>query len=170
MFARSYVLKLHRAAWSDGIVSLDAGEPDPEYKRVCSIAHRHPAGSGIGTLRHLLAANPALFGAPGCTPVEVLSWIRCGTQPPSSLPHLLTPASRSYLITHAHMDHINGLILAAGSLSGCTRRIHAVHQTLNDIESVFSDRLWPNLATWNTDDDAAALLYSECVLRPAVCL
>lgn len=63
------------------------------------------------------------------------------------------------------MDHINGLVLAAGSLSGRTRRIHAVHQTLNDIESVFSDRLWPNLATWNADDDAAALLYSECVLR-----
>lgn len=59
------------------------------------------------------------------------------------------------------MDHINGLVLCAGSLPGGPRRVFAVHQTLQDIENVFSDRLWPNLATWNERDRDMALIYAE---------
>ncbi|KAJ3557464.1 hypothetical protein NM688_g1456 [Phlebia brevispora] len=106
------------------------------------------AGSGLGALSRILQADPNLFGndppseaAP--SPIEVLSWIRC------------------YLITHAHMDHINGLVLSAGSIPGGPRRVYALHQTLTDIETVFSDRLWPNLATWEAHDhDDMALIYT----------
>ena len=67
---------------------------------------------------------------------------------------------RSYVITHGHLDHINGLILSAGSLRGPPRQVFAAQQTLKDIETVFSDRLWPNLGTWDKEDKSAALLYS----------
>ncbi|PSR88852.1 hypothetical protein PHLCEN_2v5001 [Hermanssonia centrifuga] len=59
------------------------------------------------------------------------------------------------------MDHINSLVLSAGSIGGPTRRIFAVHETLENIETVFSDRLWPQLASWNERDKHAALIYSE---------
>jgi len=74
----------------------------------------------------------------------------------SVLKHLL----RSFLITHAHLDHISGLVLAAGSLKGPRKRIYATKQTLEDLESVFSDRIWPNLASWDEDDEDHKLLYS----------
>ncbi|KAI0698492.1 cyclic-AMP phosphodiesterase [Cytidiella melzeri] len=122
----SYLLKASQSSWTDGIVAVEAG-------------------SGIGALTHILQSTPDLFGerehVNGSDPIsytsaEVLSWIRC------------------YLITHAHMDHINSLVLCAGSLAGEARSIYATHQTLKDIEQVFSDRLWPNLASWENDDEA----------------
>ena len=51
------------------------------------------------------------------------------------------------------MDHINGLVLCAGSLAGTAKSVYAAQQTLRDIEQVFSDRLWPNLASWDSNDD-----------------
>ena len=70
---------------------------------------------------------------------------------------------RCYLITHAHLDHLNGAVLCAGSMPGPPRKIHATYQTLKDIEIIFSDRLWPNLTTWDEDDHrpTIALIYSE---------
>ena len=64
------------------------------------------------------------------------------------------------MITHAHMDHINGLVLSAGSVPGGPRPVYAMNQTLKGIETVFSDRLWPNLAAWDGQErpDAALVL------------
>ena len=69
------------------------------------------------------------------------------------------------MITHAHLDHINGLVVSAGSLTGPRKRIYAVEQTLQDIASVFNDRIWPNLASWKEEDDEYKLLYSMYVFR-----
>ncbi|EKM55750.1 uncharacterized protein PHACADRAFT_96025, partial [Phanerochaete carnosa HHB-10118-sp] len=100
------------------------------------------AGSGLGVLEHLLQSNPTLFGT-SCSASQILSWVR------------------SYLITHAHLDHVSGLVLAAGSLGGPTRRIFATQGVLKDMQMIFSDRLWPNLATWNPRNTSAILLYSQ---------
>jgi len=51
------------------------------------------------------------------------------------------------------------LIISAGSLEGPRKRIFAVEQTLHDLETVFADRVWPNLASWNEDDDSFKYLY-----------
>lgn len=67
---------------------------------------------------------------------------------------------RCFLLTHAHLDHINSLVVSAGSLRGARKRVYALKQTLEDLELVFSDRVWPNLASWKEDDDAVKLLYS----------
>lgn len=58
------------------------------------------------------------------------------------------------------MDHINSLVVSAGSLRGPRKRVFALKQTLQDLELVFSDRIWPNLASWREDDDQVKLLYS----------
>jgi len=86
-----YLFKPHETPWSDGMVALEAG-------------------SGIGALARLLDQQPDLFGSRSntgadgeATPysaAEVYSWIRC------------------FLITHAHLDHMNSLVLSAGSLGG----------------------------------------------------
>lgn len=76
------------------------------------------------------------------------------------------PYDRCYLITHAHLDHVNSLVLSAGSMSGSPRRIYAVEQALKDIEGIFSDRLWPNLASWNEKECNTALIYSRYADTP----
>lgn len=66
---------------------------------------------------------------------------------------------RCYLITHSHLDHVNGLVLSAGSMSG-QKLIHARKQTIKDLEVIFADRLWPKLASHKKEDANAMLVYS----------
>ncbi|KAG5645050.1 hypothetical protein DXG03_007229 [Asterophora parasitica] len=101
------------------------------------------AGSAQGALAQLLYRNPLLFNddttrtSRTYTASEIYSFLR-----------------------HAHLDHISGLVISAGSFSGPRKRIYATKDTLDDLESVFSDRIWPNLASWNEDDEDFKLLYS----------
>ncbi|KAJ7684734.1 cyclic-AMP phosphodiesterase [Mycena polygramma] len=131
----AYLFKPAAAAWEDGIIALEAG-------------------SGQGTVQKLLQRDPDLFSTPDQPPgqpstrrkpysaAEIYSLVRC------------------FLISHAHLDHVNSLVISAGSLSGPRKRLCAAEQTLADLESVFSDRIWPNLASWNEDDDDHKLLYT----------
>jgi cAMP phosphodiesterase len=49
-------------------------------------------------------------------------------------------------------------------MSGVRKRIWATSETLKDLEQgVFSDRVWPNLASWNAEDPPFKLLYSASV-------
>ncbi|ETW85656.1 cyclic-AMP phosphodiesterase-like protein [Heterobasidion irregulare TC 32-1] len=105
------------------------------------------AGSGLGTLSYVMALNPNLFddedaqSTCGLSAYDVYSSIRC------------------FLITHAHLDHINGLVLSAGTLKGPRKRIHAARHVIDNIETVFSDRVWPKLASWSAKDDDYKLMY-----------
>lgn len=65
-----------------------------------------------------------------------------------------------FIITHAHLDHVNSLIMSAGSIGGPRKRIFATEQVLHDLEIVFADRIWPNLASWDEVDEAFKLLYT----------
>jgi cAMP phosphodiesterase len=73
------------------------------------------------------------------------------------------PPRSCFIISHAHLDHVNGLILSAGSLPGPRKRVCASLSTLKSLETIFADRIWPNLASWDTDDAAYKLLYDPCV-------
>ncbi|KAF9264958.1 cyclic-AMP phosphodiesterase [Marasmius fiardii PR-910] len=99
------------------------------------------AGSGPGALSRLLLQNPALFEQTRSA-ADIYSYVRC------------------YLLSHAHLDHINGLIISAGSLGGPRKRVYGIKNVLQDLESVFSNRLWPNLASWDEEDADYKFLYS----------
>lgn len=141
------------------IVVVGAGGGPDETNLSAYLVKSHPscwldgvvaleAGSGQGALKHILKRNPRLFPVadeekPGyLSSTEVYNAIRC------------------FLITHGHLDHINSLVVSAGSLTGPRKRLFAAKQTLDDIASVFNDRVWPNLASWIEDDDDFKLLYS----------
>ncbi|KAJ7074342.1 cAMP phosphodiesterases class-II-domain-containing protein [Mycena amicta] len=99
------------------------------------------AGSGLGTLQKLIDRDPQLFNSTSAA--EVYSFVRC------------------FLITHAHLDHINALVISAGSLSGPRKRVFADQHALQDLESVFAGRIWPNLASWDEEDEDHKLLYTR---------
>ncbi|EGN96145.1 hypothetical protein SERLA73DRAFT_185733, partial [Serpula lacrymans var. lacrymans S7.3] len=126
----AYLLKPSQNAWEDGIVALEAG-------------------SGQGALSHILKRNPELFGGREDSD---------GHEKILSAP-MIYSFVQCFLLTHAHLDHINSLVLSAGSLLGPSKRIYGASQTLKDVELVFSDRLWPNLATWDENDESYKLLY-----------
>ncbi|KAI0637252.1 cAMP phosphodiesterases class-II-domain-containing protein [Trametes polyzona] len=130
----SYLLKMSGSRWQDGIVALEAG-------------------SGLGALNRLLAAHPDVFMPRGPeeddnddspvaipTAADVYAWIQC------------------YLITHPHLDHINGLVLSAGSTKGPPKTVRGTRETLEVIADVFSGKVWPALASWVLKPNAAYIL------------
>jgi hypothetical protein len=54
-------------------------------------------------------------------------------------------------------------VLSAGSL-GSQKQVYARKQTLKNLEDVFADRLWPNLASYNKNDPHVMLVYTPCVI------
>ncbi|THV08037.1 hypothetical protein K435DRAFT_959492 [Dendrothele bispora CBS 962.96] len=106
------------------------------------------AGSGQGALNQLLLRNPDLFSTSNTTPPvrhsasEIYSFVR------------------AFLLSHAHLDHLQSLVISAGSLSGPRKRLYALKGVLEDAETVFGNRLWPNLASWDETDEDYKYLYA----------
>ena len=130
-------------------------------------------GSGMGTLQQLLNSDTTLLDK--MTAHQVYSLIQLvkafllpshctATDGHDDNLFFVPPSPCScFIISHAHLDHVNGLILSAGSLPGPRKRVCASLSTLKSLETVFADRIWPNLASWDTDDAAYKLLYDPCV-------
>jgi len=125
----SYFVKAYESSWEDGILSLDAG-------------------SGLGALSRLLDRHPHLFedasgegtlarnNMPGRK--DNISSYQRASQIYSFI--------RTFLITHAHMDHVCGLVLGAGSQGGPVRHIVGLESVILTLEGAFNGRLWPRLA------------------------
>ncbi|KAI6043017.1 cyclic-AMP phosphodiesterase [Pisolithus marmoratus] len=138
-----YLLKPCGASWDDGIIALEAG-------------------SGHGALGHILKRNPSLFGevtadddpSKRITPFTVYSNVQT-----IQVAYCLYADRRCFLITHAHLDHISSLVLSAGTMGGGRKYIYGSPQTLKDLETIFSGRIWPNLAGYDEDDPLFRLIY-----------
>jgi len=71
---------------------------------------------------------------------------------------LLLFASSSFLITHAHLDHVSSLILGTGGLPppcssktggeawSTVREVYGSLDTLLNLETVFGEKVWPDIA------------------------
>ncbi|KDN45746.1 hypothetical protein K437DRAFT_274143 [Tilletiaria anomala UBC 951] len=59
-----------------------------------------------------------------------------------------------FVITHAHLDHIAGMVLGCASLPG-TKMVWGTRGTLGNIKGMFDGFIWPKLARWEPREDAA---------------
>ncbi|KAG6332397.1 hypothetical protein ID866_6691 [Astraeus odoratus] len=126
----AYLLKPCSASWNDGIIALEAG-------------------SGHGALGHILKRNPGLFSE---------------SPPDADLAKTITPSTvysnvKCFLLTHAHLDHISSLVMSAGTIGGGSKCIYGSPQTLQDLETVFSGRIWPRLAGYDENNPLIRLIY-----------
>jgi hypothetical protein len=165
----SYLFKAAHSTWKNQVVGLEAG-----LAHICSgrfeVSNSFEfadLGSGMGALDRILRDDPGLFGMnpdtdKPYTAAQIYSFLR------SVLVRALKRyihglRCRCYLISHSHLDHISSLVISAGSFGG-QKRIYARDQTLRDLETVFADRIWPNLASYKKD---AMLRYSSCARLPS---
>ncbi|KLO12011.1 hypothetical protein SCHPADRAFT_905529 [Schizopora paradoxa] len=134
----AYLLKARDSCWSDGVVGIEAG-------------------SGLGALKQILERKPDLFNE-GVGEKQVRSY---------TAPQIYSNV-RAFLVSHAHLDHVMGLILLAGTVGGPRKSIRSTRQVLEDLEeSIFRpSRIWPNLASWNKDDADHMYLYDPLDFKP----
>lgn len=133
-----YLLKPREASWEAGIIALEAG-------------------SGMGALARITRKHPEIFSYQ--SPDQHV------TQEEDDRRHYsardIYSMIKCFLITHAHLDHISSLVMSAGSVGGCRKRVYGSLQTLRDIEVVFNGRVWPNLASWDEQEESSRLLYQS---------
>ncbi|PVF96056.1 hypothetical protein CPB86DRAFT_807890 [Serendipita vermifera] len=138
----SYLVKASDARWEDGIVALEAG-------------------SGIGALSNILTRSRDVF--------HDVQPIPDTPECPQLLACRIYSYIQSFLITHSHLDHVLSLVLSAGSLPSPPplhtgpakrRRIVGTKEVLDDLASmIFSDRIWPNLASWSSESTVPDFMY-----------
>lgn len=61
---------------------------------------------------------------------------------------------RQALISHGHLDHIFGLVLASAA-QRVQRPVYGLRDTLDTILGVFNGRVWPKLASYDANDPGA---------------
>ncbi|EPQ27338.1 uncharacterized protein PFL1_05260 [Pseudozyma flocculosa PF-1] len=120
-----YLMKPADAAWQDGSIVVEGG-------------------SWLGALTTVLeqtGPDSAFydFDFPSTTPT---SYLRAG---------LIASFAEAFLISHAHLDHILGLVLGSASLPG-KRAVYGLKPTLENILDMFNGKIWPKLASWNEDE------------------
>ncbi|PWN35848.1 uncharacterized protein FA14DRAFT_160837 [Meira miltonrushii] len=130
-----YLLKPAHRQWTDGSVVLEGG-------------------SWLGALTRILenvGPNSAFHD----------------TQFPSEVPAIragfIGSFAHSFLISHAHLDHILGLVLGSASLPQKSN-VYGLKGTLDNIMGVFNGKIWPRLASF--DDDGGPAIYRLKSLEP----
>jgi len=156
----SYLLKTADAHWEDGIVAVEAG-------------------SGVGSLRNILSNTRDVFHdlrpvpgtpeEPGLLAARIYSYIQYVVCSKGGVGLANFALPRTFLISHSHLDHVLSLVLSAGSLPNPPplhnspvrrRRIVGTKQVLDDLSTmIFSDRIWPNLASWSPEASVPDYLY-----------
>ncbi len=96
-------------------------------------------GSGLGALRELLARDPFVFEDQNvCQSSDLAVNGVAGPGSPSQQAARIYSWIKTFLISHAHLDHVSGLILGAGSTSSSSPRYIAGTETVvRDIDTVF---------------------------------
>ena len=112
----------------------------------------HASGSGLGTLAQVIESHPAAF-------VDFKLRASSSVAKANEVLGLV----RSYLITHAHLDHTAGMVLSAGTFAE-RKRVIATPRTLDTIMGIFAGGVWPELAT----QDESANGFSAYLCQPCV--
>lgn len=120
-----YLLKPADQEWQDGSIVVEGGS---WLGALTDVLDQHGPDSAFYD-----------FEFPASTPS---AYLRAG---------LMASFSRAFLISHAHLDHILGLVLGSASLPG-KRTVFGLKPTLENILDMFNGKIWPKLASWKEDE------------------
>ncbi|GAA95602.1 uncharacterized protein L969DRAFT_311826 [Mixia osmundae IAM 14324] len=116
----AYLVKQRNKAWTEQCLALEAG-------------------SGMGAMQNILNDAP-----------EALDDFGLQESTAQAAAGKMLDLIQAFVITHAHLDHISALVLAAGSAPR-SKRIWGSPTTLSHMTDIFSGRVWPKLALSESD-------------------
>ncbi|KAM0746891.1 hypothetical protein T439DRAFT_329581 [Meredithblackwellia eburnea MCA 4105] len=150
----SYLIKPYSKKWSDGCTSLEAG-------------------SGIGAISNLIEASPHSFrgfdlqiGVDDDEEDEYVDpvtgqkreFVGPGREGGGRAAGKIWSYIRCFAVTHAHLDHIQGLVISSGAAL-YPRPLYGVERTINNIDNLLDGGVWPKLAGWEGDGVLAGRAY-----------
>ncbi|EST08367.1 Cyclic-AMP phosphodiesterase, class-II [Kalmanozyma brasiliensis GHG001] len=130
-----YLLKAADQEWQDGSIVVEGG-------------------SWLGALTDVLEQHgpDSAFYDFEFPPTTPSAYLRAG---------LMASFSSAFLISHAHLDHILGLVLGSASLPG-KRSVFGLKPTLENILDMFNGKIWPKLASWK-EDEPHTMYHMRCL-------
>ncbi|GAA5989631.1 hypothetical protein JCM11641_002906 [Rhodosporidiobolus odoratus] len=139
----SYLVKPYQAKWTDGCTAIEGG-------------------STIGALSLLIERNPYAFEGFGLeigVDAEELERgqegggvgagvVGVGREGGGKAAAKVWDLIRCFAITHAHLDHISGLVISSAACRPPPKPIYGIRRTIENIEKVMDGGIWPMLGGW----------------------
>ncbi|SGY97837.1 BQ5605_C035g11428 [Microbotryum silenes-dioicae] len=172
----SYLVKPYSTKWADGCTSLEAGST---IGALASLIETQPYafadfGLKIGVDLHEQTSETNHNLDSTTTPSSKRSLkeakgkraVGVGREGGGKAAGKIWDMVRCFAISHAHLDHIQGLIISSGA-SLSPRPVYGTSRTLANLDNVFDGGVWPRLVGWESDGKTAgrAYLYRE-ITRP----
>ncbi|CDR49400.1 hypothetical protein NBRC10512_000370 [Rhodotorula toruloides] len=140
----SFLVKPYGRKWTDGCTGLEGG-------------------STIGALAHLVERNPYAFEGFGlgigvdADELEEAAQGRAGKKKQVGVGRegggkaagRIWDMIRCFAITHAHLDHIAGLIISSAACRPPPKPVYGIQRTIANIERVMDGGPWPVLGGWD---------------------
>lgn len=139
-----YVVKAADRHWRQGMYVLEGGESASKPSAIAPLLRSRPrtvTGSWLGALSRVCSDNlrKAFYDFDFSHSDASLRAGEIGSY------------AKAFLISHAHLDHILGMVLGSASLPG-KRAVYGLKSTLENLLGIFDGKLWPKLASFREDD------------------
>ncbi|KAK4048954.1 3',5'-cyclic-nucleotide phosphodiesterase pde1 [Microbotryomycetes sp. JL201] len=153
----SYLVKPYSTKWTDGCTSLEGGST---MGAIATLVEQHPhsfagfnldIGVDFEEQHQLLATLPP--PVPSKEPGRISRPKPRQRRKPVGVGREGGGRSAgrvSFAVTHAHLDHILGLVISSGA-SLEPRPLYGLPRTLDNIDRVFDGGVWPKLAGYESD-------------------
>ncbi|GAA5849257.1 hypothetical protein JCM9279_006428 [Rhodotorula babjevae] len=151
----SFLVKPYASKWTEGCTGIEGGST---IGAVASLVERNPYafegfGLDIGVDAHELKRELELSEA-GETPASGETVARgagvvVGREGGGKAAARVWDLVRCFAITHAHLDHIAGLIISSAACRPPPRPVYGIKRTIANIERLMDGGVWPMLGGWD---------------------
>ncbi|GAA5916623.1 hypothetical protein JCM8208_004998 [Rhodotorula glutinis] len=151
----SFLVKPYASKWTDGCTGIEGGST---IGAVASLVERNPYafegfGLDIGVDAHELKRELERFEA-GEAPasgetVAQGAGVVVGREGGGKAAARVWDLVRCFAITHAHLDHIAGLIISSAACRPPPRPVYGIKRTIANIERLMDGGVWPMLGGWD---------------------
>ncbi|GAA5913929.1 3',5'-cyclic-nucleotide phosphodiesterase PDE1 [Sporobolomyces salmoneus] len=123
-----YLVKARQQAWKDGCAALEGGST---IGAIASLIERYPQAFEDFDLELEKNETIAVERRDGGGKNAGKVW----------------ESIRSFSITHAHLDHIAGLVISSAAVQLAPKSVYGLPSTIQNLENIMNFGVWPNLGT-----------------------
>ncbi|GAA5858238.1 hypothetical protein JCM8547_005704 [Rhodosporidiobolus lusitaniae] len=165
----SFVVKPYSKQWTDGCTGLEGGST---IGALASLIERNPYafegfGLEIGVDAHELEAAEAATGGAGPDGAD-LPHVGVGREGGGKAAAKVWDLISCFAITHAHLDHIAGLIISSAACRPPPKPVWGIKRTIQNIERLMDGGVWPMLGGWDDSVTIGRAYHYKHIPTPAI--
>ncbi|GAA5961834.1 hypothetical protein JCM3765_004089 [Sporobolomyces pararoseus] len=142
-----YLVKAKQTSWKKGCAALEGGST---IGAIASLVEKYPESFEgfeleIGVDENELSTKEGFVGV--------------GRDGGGKCAGKIWELIKSFSITHAHLDHIAGLVISSAAVQLAAKNVYGLPSTIKNLESVMDFGVWPNLGTRDSEGSMRGKAY-----------